>query len=73
MRISNDEQFKQYFYLFVLDFPELDNELLEELLKLYLMVHGFTCFTRNDKGISIATNIRDFDILLSYFNKYGRI
>lgn len=73
MRISNDEQFKQYFYLFVLDFPELDNELLEDLLKHYLMVHGFVCYSRNDKNITVATTVRDFDVLLTYFNKYGRI
>lgn len=73
MKICNDEQFKQYFYLYVLDFPELNNEFLEDLLKHYLMVHGYTCFTRNEKGISIATYCRDFDVLFTYFNKYGRI
>lgn len=73
MRISNDEQFRIYFYLYVLDFPEINNDFLEDLLKHYLMVHGFTFITRNDKGISIATNVRDFDKLMLYFNKYGRL
>ncbi|MCR5308190.1 MAG: hypothetical protein K6E24_04270 [bacterium] len=37
--IKNLEQFKTYFYLFLLDFPEIDKERLENALKHYLMYH----------------------------------
>lgn len=78
MRISNDTQFRQYFYLYVLDFPELNNDLLEDLLKHYLMVHGIFAMARlktenGNEILSQPVQIRDFDQLMLYFNKYGQI
>lgn len=74
MRISCDAQFKQYFYLYLLDFnDEYNMEVLERIMKDYLMLHGVKVVVRDEHGISKLLEIRDFDKLMLFYNKYGQI
>lgn len=74
MRISCDEQFRQYFYLYLLDFnDEYNMQQLEKVMKDYLMCHGVRVHCRDDHGITRAHEVRDFDYLMLFYNKYGQI
>ena len=74
MRISCDAQFKQYFYLYLLNFyDEYNMEQLEKFLKDYLMCHGVRIFIRDEHQITRAREVRDFDELMLFYNKYGEI
>lgn len=69
--IKNFEQFKTYFYLYVLDFPEIDNSRLENALKNYLMRNPIKVLDKATKKIEeyydldyLVVDFKNDDIIL---------
>lgn len=75
--IKNEEQFKNLFYLFMLEdlFDDTMNfDYLVKCLKDYITKKGYIVLNYNDYGVATKTRcIFDLDELANYFNTYGRI
>lgn len=75
--IKNDYQFRVYFYHYLaLVYLEPDADLIdkyEEVLKKYLMYHGYTSFIRDDNGVLKSYVYHDLNELMEFYLKYGEI
>lgn len=76
--IKNYSQFKTYFYLYLLDFEDLNNKLLEKKLKHYLMYHGISLGVYKESPdtksgyMLVDTYIcHSLEELVNHYNEFG--